>query len=98
MDSKQKEKNREFSKRWREKQAFRGDFIDKLYSKVGVTKPPVMYKPDKNTDDASLNNYDRRLDNLVETYLDRYYKMRVGKDNVSHYTLKSIRCFTGSKR
>lgn len=71
-----KERNRENSRRFRRRNEYRADFQLILLSKIGIEqeKVPVLEKPDKGSN--AMNIYYQRLDNLIESYLNRYYNMR----------------------
>jgi hypothetical protein len=54
-----------------------------LYKENGENKVPVLMKPDRKSDKKARVEYPVVLKQLVNEYLDQYYKMRFEREEVS---------------
>lgn len=85
MDLKQREANRLKAGRFRRISKYRADFLSCWFSKIGVSEISIIERPNKGS--TEMENYYRHLDELVDTYFNRYFNIRFNRENVSYFHL-----------
>ncbi|KAI6189739.1 hypothetical protein M3Y97_00041100 [Aphelenchoides bicaudatus] len=82
--SKKREQNLKGTTAYRMRDKYRDDFMKLLYAKAGADHVPILEKP--KSSELKDSRYNVALEQIVNTFLDNYYKKRLESEKLSQQT------------